>query len=251
MQTMSITDFKMVSPELAKVIVSTTGEFAKQEYRNALSAKLKGLGAPVDNSFRSIRKNAAVGFVRANREVKLVNSSELRAHYRVLSSASNILMDNEDRSLWEIHNGKGGSYLTRHGNEDLSSLIHASMNPVQGIPKVHQLTIGQGGISELAAYVTDYGDSDYGFIVKTNANKCLVVSKALQETRTVNNDMVTGFYHIGIDAAVNREIKKKLVAESQYTGDKATSIEYWKTLFSYAPEYADEMVSMVEESNIA
>lgn len=250
MKTMSITDFKMINPSLSKVIVSSTGLFTKQEYRAMLGAKLQGLGAPVDNSFRSVKEHVSVGFVRANREVKLVSGNELRAHYRVMSSASNILMDNEDRSLWELHNGKGGAYLTRHGNEDLSELIHASMNPITGVPKVHQLTIGQGRVSELVAFVTDNGDTDYGFITNTNAKKCKVVSKTVKDTLIVANDMVTGFYSVGIDKAIHLDTVKKLKAAS-FVGNKANSIEYWKTLFSYNPEYADEMVQMVEESNIA
>src|SRR5271167_1679662 len=109
--TVAITDYKMKSETLAKVIVSFTGSQSKEELRSALLEKFDGLAAPVEDSFRIVKAGVAVGFVRANKEVRVVSDKEIRASYKVMSS--NIMMDNDDKSLWEVREGKAGKFLAR------------------------------------------------------------------------------------------------------------------------------------------
>src|ERR1700676_2545328 len=130
--TVSITDYQMKTATLAKVIVSFTGKQTKDELRASLLQKFDGLAAPVEDSFRIVKAGVAVGFIRANKEVRVVNDKELRASYRVMSS--NIMMDNADKSLWEIREGKAGKFLARHGHEDLSELVNASVNRRSDVP---------------------------------------------------------------------------------------------------------------------
>ena len=96
--TVAITDYTMVSPSLARVIISYTGSPDKSFINNTLVKKFKGLAAPVEASFRSLDNNSAVGYVHLNREVRATNEKQIRASYKVLSK--NILMSNEDDSLW-------------------------------------------------------------------------------------------------------------------------------------------------------
>jgi hypothetical protein len=102
-KTVSITDYDMLSPTLARVVIAYTGRQTKESIRATILEKTDNLAAPVENSFRIVKANSvggiAVGYLRANKEVRVIDEKEIRAGYRVMSS--NIMMDNSDRSLWE------------------------------------------------------------------------------------------------------------------------------------------------------
>jgi hypothetical protein len=79
MQTVSLTDYELMSPKLAKVMISFTGKFNKESIRASLLEKFDNRAAPVEDSFREVRAGVAVGFLRANREVRVLDQQELRA----------------------------------------------------------------------------------------------------------------------------------------------------------------------------
>lgn len=250
-KTVSITSYEMINPKLAKVVIAYTGKPSKAEIRAALSKKFQFHAAPVENSFMKLTNDSSVGFVRVHREVRAASKEEIRANYRVMSASSNILMDNKDQSLWEVRNGAGGQFLARHGHEDLSELIEA--NTYHGrtdVPRVSQLTIAKAKPTELAAYVTPNGDMDYGIVLKTNDTKCQVLSMATRTVSVVPNKLVASFDPIKIPREIHTETVKHLKAAMNQR-NKATEIDYWRTLFSYNPQYAEEMVRCVQEDTMA
>lgn len=250
MKTLNITDFKSINSKLAKVIVSHTGDIDKNEFHDLLCTKLKFGAAPIEASFRQVKAGVSVGFVRKNVAVRPVTRGELRANYRLLSSGANILMDNEDKTLWEVKEGAGGQYLARHGNEDLSELLTASTYRGRpDVPKVHQLSIGKGAISELAAFV--HNDKiDYGFIVKTSSDKCQVLSASTKATVDVPNELVAGFYAVDLPKEVHAKTAKQLQANIGPEA-KAKAIDYWRTLYSYNPAYMEKVIQQVEKGVVA
>jgi len=143
MNTIAITDYELQSPTLARVIVSYTGHMTREQIRANLLEQFDNQAAPVENSFHIIKSHnnggAAVGFVRANKEVRVVDDKEIRAGYRMM--ASNIMMDNADRSLWEVREGRGGKFLARHGQEDLSELVEAKLQRRQDIPALRHIAM--------------------------------------------------------------------------------------------------------------
>lgn len=245
MQTLSITDSKMIRPNLAKVVVAWTGKFTKDQMFAKLTEQLQYLAQPVENSFRTIRDGAAVGFVRASKEVRIVESTkQLRAGYRVLSS--NILMDNNDRTLWEVKDGAGGKFLARHGNEDLSELVESSTyHGRQDVPKVRHLAIAGAARNELVAFCTPQGDMDYGFVVRTSQDKCQVVARSTNTTAIVPNEQISSIHQVSIKASTHKEILAKMTS-----ADRANAAEYWRTLFSYSPSYADQLVDYVNNDAV-
>lgn len=245
MQTLSITDSKMIRPNLAKVVVAWTGKFTKEQMFAKLTEKLQYLAQPVEHSFRTIREGAAVGFVRASKEVRVVESTkQLRAGYRVLSS--NILMDNTDRTLWEVKDGAGGKFLARHGNDDLSELVEATTyHGRPDVPKVHHLAIASAARNELVAYCNSRGEMDYGFVVRTNPDKCQVVARSTNTLDVVNNEQISSIHQVSVKASTHKEILSKMTP-----ADRANAAEYWRTLFSYAPEYAEQLVEYVNNDAV-
>ncbi len=245
MKTASITSFQMKSPVLAKVVVSTTGNPTPEELRQILAEKMDYKAAVVDNSFRQIRAGVMVGFMRANREVRVVEPSELKASYRVLSS--NILMDNHDRSLWELKSGAGGQYLARQTDEDLSELIEANVTHMrQDVPKIHQLTASRVRSNELVAFVTPNGSLDYGFVLRSNSQKAKVLAMSTQAPVTVENELIAGIYQVEVDREVNRKLATHLRANGLTPGQKLNEVQYYRALYDYSPEYLDKVIKQIE-----
>lgn len=238
-KTISLTDYRMIKPTLARVIISTTGNLTKTEMADMLCAKLSYLAAPVEDSFRKLTKNTAIGFIRANRQIREYNKG-IEARYKIMSS--NILMDKQDRTLWEIKSGPGGSYISRQGNEDLSELVEASTVSRSDAPRLAHVTMAKAAPAEFAAFCTDTGAMDYGFVTRSNDKFAEIVSASLAEKIVVKNEMIASLSPVTIDRQVHNQILAKLNSEQ-----KKKAADYWQALFSFAPEYAEQLVDAVNE----
>jgi hypothetical protein len=243
--TVSITDHQIVAAKVAKVIVAFTGRQTKESLTEALTAQLKHLATPIESSFRIVKDNVAVGFIRANREIRAVDDdNQLKANYRVM--ASNIMMDNRDRTLWELKEGTGGKFLARHGEEDLSELVHAATKNRTDIPKIRNLALATAGVKEFVAYAGSSGDMEYGFCIQasTKDEVLKVVSKSSRETVVIPMSAVAGVYDIKIPLSAH----KKITAAGWTRDDVKQSKDYYSQLYAYAPDYLDEVISQIEES---
>lgn len=245
MNTISITDYSLLTPTLAKVIVAWTGEARKDVLASMLTDDLKYLAQPVENSFRRIGKNAGVGFLRANREVRPFDESvgpngivASRARYKIMSS--NIMMDNKDRTLWELREGPGGSkFLARHGHENLAELVEAATNHRrQDVPRLSRVTIARAAQGEFAAFCGTDGNMDHGFVTRTAPSKTEVVSMTLHRTIVVPNTLIASLHQVKIDGEVHQGVLAAL--KDRAAANKAA--EYWKELYGYDPSYAEKFV---------
>lgn len=248
--TVSITDYKIVAAKLARVIVAFTGDHTRDTIAEAIADQTKHMAAVVESSFRIIKDNVAVGFLRANTEVRVVNDvKELRASYKTMvkTTASNILMDNKDRTLWELKEGAGGKFLARHGNEDLSELIGAAVNHRNGVPKLHQLAMASVAKREFVAFASASGDMDYGFCVASSeAKQALKVVSATTGTAVViPNDAVVSVIPVG-GAKIPLSAHKRILEAGISREDAKQEVEYYTRLYSYAPDYLAEVIRQVE-----
>lgn len=245
-KTVTISDYEIISPTLAKVVVSYTGQLSKNEIKAAILEKFDNKVAPVENSFQKVTSHArggsAVGFVKANREVRLATEKELRASYRVMSS--NILMDATDRSLWEIKQGSSGKFLARHGNEDLSELVQATVERNANVPSIRHIAMAQAVKGELASFVSRTGEMDYGFVLQASAEKVKILSKTTGMPEVVKMEAVTNLSRVGIPKSFHQQMVKACISRE----DKDQAQEYWKKLYSYSPAYMDDLVQQVEDT---
>lgn len=244
--TLSITDFEMKTPTIAKVVISYTGGFNKEKVRASLLKMLDNRAAPVEDSFRQVRAGVAVGFLRANREVRVVDPKELRASYRVMGS-SNIMMSEVDNSLWEVKQGKGGTFLARHGQEDLSDLVEGSTQRRTDVPGIRHLQLAKAVAGEFVAFTSKSGDMDYGFVVASNSEKVQVVSTTTQMPSVASYDMVSFIGRAPIPKSFAQDMVKAGISRE----DKSQAIEYWKKLYSYNPAYMQMVIDQVNESTVA
>ncbi len=248
LNTLAITDYKIdaQSPNLAQVVISYTGKFDKETLRASLREKFDNRVAPVEGSFHEIKAGAAVGFLRANREVRMPDQQELRASYRKVG-ASNIMMSDADNSLWEVKEGKSGKYLARTGQEDLSELVQASVNRRTDIPGLRHLSTASAATNEFVSFVSKSGDLDHGFVMATNGEKVKLVSFATRTDTIVPLENVTAISRVPLPQSFVKQMATAGISRE----DKTQASDYWKKLYEYAPNYLSDILDQVDAGTVA
>jgi hypothetical protein len=248
--TVAITDYKIdpASPNLAQVVISYTGKFNKETLRASLREKFDNRVTPVEDSFHEIKAGAAVGFLRANREVRMPDQQELRASYRKVG-ASNIMMSDADNSLWEVKEGKSGKYLARTGQEDLSELVHASINRRTDIPGLRHLATASVANNEFVSFVSKSGDLDHGFVMATNKEntKIKLVSFATRTDTIVPLENVTAISRVPLPQSFVQQMATAGISREE----KSQASDYWKKLYEYAPNYLSDVLDQVDHDTVA
>lgn len=243
LNTVNLHDYRMVNDEVARVVVSYTGNPTPAELFHSMSGMFKGLASPVRNSFRKLTESSAVGFVCSNREVRQYDAAD-STKYRVL--ASNMLMDNDDESLWSLHEGASGAYLTRKGNEDLSELVHASMHRRSGTPMLSSVLSAVVADREFVAFVNPVTASmDYGYVVDRGDESLAVLSVESKEVAKVDPQLVV---HSAALMGSDEEVYgHRLVAAA----DKQSMVDYYTKAYGHAPEYLAKLIDLINQHAFA
>ena len=251
----SIVAARNITPTLSRVIISCTGNMTPEKIKFAIAKQLSGLGSIVESSFRKLElpevgRHIAVGYVRANREVRMPTENEIKANYRVLSS--NILMSNEDRTLWEVKKGKATTYLARHGSEDLSELVSlatANSHPVSSVTAAVNASV-QAQKFDFVTFVNEFGDVDHGFVLNATAKNVKIVAMSSRNTVVAPSATIINAHQVKIDPLLAKAVKKQVEAD---TKDKswADAEDYYKELFKYDPDYMNEFLDDIKQAEKA
>lgn len=140
---------------LFKVVVTFSKPADKQDLYRAVAAATNNRVAPVEASFRHIPGTSAyVGFVAHNSEVREYETASVE---KMKVMASNLLMDEQDHSLWEVRSNGDAKFLTRHAEDDLSSLVSLASVRVDnrqfGVPVLSSLGVAAPVVNEAMVYV--------------------------------------------------------------------------------------------------
>lgn len=248
--TASITDYELVAPNLARVIVAFTGKQTAESLTETLARQLKYMATPVENSFRMLKANAMVGFVRVNQELVPTTEKEIRANYKVMANVggANILMSNEDSTLWEVKNGAAGMFLARKGQEDLSGLVEAAVHRRQDVPRLNQVVSASlAKPKEFVAFAGVSGDMDYGFCIKASADgtKLQVVSSTTGKAEIVLSKQVAS----AVSVKIPRSAHERVVQAGIDRNIDGNQVEYYNRLYAYDPAYLAEVIRQVNESS--
>lgn len=246
-RTININEGVMLNANLAKVMISTTGNVDAEDIAECITAKLRGQGALVEGSLTQVQASpigaSYVAFVKSVSEVREVDSHELQASYHaVLATNSNVLVNNEDQSVWELKTGSAGKYLVRHQEEDLTSLVAAASNESELAPRLAKVTMGVPQREALVAYVTETGDVDYGFVTKTSqANQNVeLISVQASVPRVVSTRNMLSAHEVDLDPEVYR-----MAAATIDEGEKDKMRRFYTALYSIAPDYLSEVIAEI------
>lgn len=253
--TVSLQDHQMVTPTLARVVLSWTGQQPdRSEVAASIADLFNGLASPVESSFRSLQSgpvSVAIGFVKANREVKEYTSEIAANQGRYKAMASNLLMDREDQSLWEVHSGSTGKFLVKKGNEDLSELVHLATARKATLPTLAQVASVPAEVQEFAAFVDPtVQEVMHGYIVgRADGGKVHVLAfEGDGQDQEIPEDLLVEV--VNLDGKDQEAAKIKMSAE--VAADRGAMVSYYTKLFgSYAPDYLKNVITMIDSHSIA
>jgi len=259
----SIQDYKEISPNLCKVVVAFNTNDADNSQRfNALAALFQGHARPVEGSFRWIPNAAvpaAVGFIARNVEIKPYVAAAA-ASFKAM--ASNLLMDETDNSLWEVHTAGEDKYLARHSEESLAELVAlASLKNEHhrhDIPALARLATADAQSNEYVAYVHPQNlELSHGYVMATDSaseegseDTMQVVDVESQDRVDLNPELVVESAFLnGSDLEYIRS-KQIAVTFSPDTWNAAEMKAYYRQVFSYAPEYLRELEKIIDSHSV-
>lgn len=246
----SIVAYKQVSPTLFKVAVTHTKNADSKFIASAVSKSLKNSAMLVEGSLHKANipgvSNVSIGYIKANREVRLPTELELKSSYKILSS--NILMSKDDSTLWELKKNKNTTYLAKKGHDDLSELVNmvtASAHPVSGITSVVQASVIPEKY-DFITFINSSGDIDHGFVLASNSEKTKVVAYNTLSATVVSNNAVLDSHECKIDPLLAKTVKRKLEADTK-DGSLNDMETYYRELYQYSPEYINEIIRQIDE----
>lgn len=240
-------DMQILNDEVAKVILSFSVEsHDRQKNFMAVANLFDGLARPIEGSFRQIpssRGFAVVGYVEKNTEIRECTTASLEK-YRVM--AGNILMDEQDSTLWQLKSVNGSKYLARQSEETLSDLVALASvrqySDSMAVGKVSDMVVASVKNGEFVVYVSPKShDMKMGYVVSASDESMEILNTDSDEMEEVPNDFLVESTYLK-----NSEIAADVEVPAQ--GNKAAMKEYYKQMFSYAPDYYQKMAEIIDEN---
>lgn len=257
----NLQDFEMVSPTLAKVLITYSGTAPiKEEVRASIARMFGQQASPVENSFRSLERTGGsktlAGFIRYQSDVKEYDETAADNQGRYKQMASNLLMDNDDKSMWEVKAGNTGKYLVRHGEEDLSELVHLAHAKKSGQPSLSQIASVPAEPKEFAAYVdVKQEEVMHGYVVARTRDGLSMSVLAFEngsagDTVEIQTSQLVEV--ADLDGEDEQAAGVKMPVTAAGTIDREAQIEYYRKLYgSYAPQYVQSLIDMIDQHSFA
>lgn len=240
--TLKVNDYEMVTPTLAHVVVTYTGETpVQEEIRAGLTKMFGGLAAPVAQSFRKVTAGVVAGFVKASREVREYDESLVTAgKLRVM--ASNLLMDTDDQLLYEVKESSTGKYMVRQGNDDLTALVHLACRTQVGQPTLAHIASVPAEQREFAAYVSPTTEEvEHGYVISSADGKMSILPIGADTPIEITSTHLVEV--VNLDGEDVKAFGKEMAAG--VAGDKAAMVEYYKAMFGYDPAYLAKVIQII------
>lgn len=231
-----IHDYQILDDAVARVLCAFNREVDSNEARLAIAHSFNNQVSVIDNSFRLIpgcNKNRPImaGFVRTNR---MVRDYKDESGYKVM--ATNILMDTKDESLWQLSTSPAGDkYLTRKDSEDLSELLAMARVRDVSVTTLKELA----DVATLGEYVsfvdTASQEVRYGYSVKAGVDSTIILPRDSKELISIANVLIVEIANLNGSDQI----------EEVSNTDKELK-DYYKELYSYAPDYYKQVEEIIK-----
>lgn len=252
---LNVHDYQMVSPSLARVVLSYTGAMPDEAetVHNQVAALFNGEASAVVGSFSQLTRHgdikSLIGFVKASREVvPYEDKVTAGAEGKFKAMASNLLMDTADNSMWEIKSGATGKYLAKQAHADLSELVHMATASVHGLPKFAQIAHVEAAAQEFATFV-DVNSEEVlsGFVVASTEDSLKVMCFETKEVVEAHYSQLVEVVELdAVEAKIGDMEMTKEVAASE-----SEMVEYYRKAYGYSPEYVSKIIDMIKMHRFA
>lgn len=243
-KTVSLADYRVLSDNLAEVVVAVTGTMPRVELAERISAALAGAAQPIAGTFHWLNdKSAAVGFVTRAHDTQIVASDDDLKQYRAV--ASNMYVNDADESVWELREGAGKRFLARRTEEELPEVLSAARQPRRtGIPTLSHVIRASVKSGEFVAFVTGNGESDYGVAIGKAKGSDDNVVLSMTSTKLVQVPQNLVISTVTVDSS---KMKTPSI-ETAGMPDAQTVIDYWRRAYNYDQEYLNKLIDQVNET---
>lgn len=257
----SLLDSTEITPEIHRVVISfNTEESSKAQKYQAIAKLFDYNASPIENSFREIasaHKYTLSGFVAVNNQA-IPYTEELASSgkYTAIAGTNNVLIDQDDESLWEVTSSGDNKFLVRKSQENLSELVAlASLrNENPNYRKIAvEKTIAKTFTNDYVAYVNpETCLVNYGYVL-ADANdfygdeepEVEVLDADSMETVKVNPELIVESAFLNGDDEDN--LPSTETAASYDTNNKESMKAYYKEMFKHAPEYYKKIEQIINE----
>lgn len=226
---------------IARVIVTINPDKGSSKNFDALASVFDGKAIPIAHSFRRINgtyetRCTAIGFVAPNRIVEKLDD-ERKSKMKVISK--NILMDTVDQSLWDVkETASDGAFIIRKGEEDLSELLATVCMPRSDI---HGMSIVAAAFVEPDQYAywvnPKLQEINCGFVAKADDKTTEVICRQSGEREAIDNRLIV---------EVVSHLELGVVRKNTTAGAAEDAKEYYAKVFSYDPEYLNEIDKIID-----
>jgi len=251
--TAAMIEFQPVTAELSRVLFTVnTLDADRDAVRSAFEKQMPNGVELVARSFTEVSSTGGVlavsGLVTRTHIVIEGEDIHKDGKFRVLSS--NVLMDTEDKSLWNVESEGGVRKLSRVEDDSLADLLsevsstHAPQRRAD-LPKLANVCSSvQGCTQEVITYITyvDVGTRQVhsGFVESSDGGTLIIFNPAQNQSLEVNRSLVV--------QAVDCEVE---TSDAIRPDDFADMKGYYRKVFGYAPEYLRMFEQMIDQSTVA
>lgn len=246
---LNIHDFQPINAQLARVVLTVnTLDVQPDELYHAVCAKFNEQVAPVAGSFRRLASTimpAIHGFVARNSEV-VPYTKENAGRYR--QTASNVLMDKEDESLWTMRKTASGTFLVRDVNTEIGELVQlAKVGGVKHarVPTCANVVVPALEVGEIAAYINpDLCELEHGYVIASlnGGTHYEIAALGESESQPIAADMIVA---AAFPNGSDREASPQ-VASPQSSLDKNALKEYYSRIYGYNPAFFERFVQGID-----
>ena len=241
----SLTEFTMISDNVARVIATFVGQMDKEDASDRVTAVLGGRAHPIKSSFRWLTPGrVAIGYVALTRAVRAF-IGEGKGYHKI---KANMFMDPRDESLWELKPGTGGKYLARQGTDNLAELLEASRQSPRGsIPRMSMVLSASVQKQNFVAFVDTKAEMlDHGFCVESKEDGGFTVVSALTGLPVeVPGTAVVSVHTVDLPDRIRAAITPKTKVKAAF--DTSTMIDYYKRAYNFDPAYVELVIKQIEQ----
>jgi hypothetical protein len=253
--------YEKVTPQVHKIVASLSFDGGLVENRAALASLFQGKATPVNYSFRQINTHntegqriAVVGFVAANTLAQEL-TPEVEANFKEI--AKNVLMDEHDNTMWQVHEHAGRKFIRRQHQEDLSELMRetASVQAHQYISRQYTemstLRVDCSGQFNVLAFVDPdelcvrYGYQCEEASVENGYNHVVLCQDSTDLVYVNENLVVQCAYNVDPNNTLHQAVKQHM--ETAGVPDVNTMKDYYARVYGYDPEYLKELFGEIED----
>lgn len=245
----TVTSYEEIGDGIAMVVVQHSTNAGRELNRKALAKTLGDKARPIEGSFRRINdahqtRLVSVGYVVA---AELVEELSEARESKMKVVAKNVLMDDSDRTLWDVTESNGQKYIRRQTAENINDVLSTIASTKIDVPRAETLGFAAPCKQDYVAYVDATTASlKFGYVVASDGDTAQVLPRDGDALTTIASALIVALQH-KVDTRDNYLSRSLTKVEAKLT-DPDKLKEYYKRVYSYDPAFLNLVEQTIDKS---